>query len=166
VRTLLTEIKERGYTGSQNLLYRYINQGRVEADRPTISAKRVTRPLLSNPEKLSNTDRELAGRLSSSCAEMTILATSVRDFAALLKPDPSNAEGLDSWITVALEADLPHLHSFCTGLNQDRAAVNAGLTLPHHNGGTEGVNNKTKMIKRQMYGRAGFQLLRHRILLG
>ncbi len=67
---------------------------------------------------------------------------------------------------MAREADLPHLHSFRTGLDQDRAAVNAGLTLPHHNGGTEGVNNKTEMIKRQMYGRAGFRLLRHRILLG
>jgi transposase len=37
--------------------------------------------------------------------------------------------------------------------------------MPHHNGHTEGVNTKTKMIKRQMYGRADFTLLRHRILL-
>jgi transposase len=50
------------------------------------------------------------------------------------------------------------------GLDYDRAAINAALTLPFHNGGTEGVNTKTKMIKRQMYGRAGFPLLRHRIL--
>ncbi|EST27565.1 hypothetical protein N566_23285 [Streptomycetaceae bacterium MP113-05] len=62
--------------------------------------------------------------------------------------------------------DLPHLHAFTRGLERDRAAVNAALTLPHHNGGTEGVNNKTKLIKRQMYGRADFPLLRHRILLG
>ncbi|MEU5910641.1 transposase, partial [Micromonospora sp. NPDC047527] len=48
----------------------------------------------------------------------------------------------------------------------DRDAVNAALTYPFHNGGTEGVNTKTKLIKRQMYGRAGFALLRHRILLG
>jgi hypothetical protein len=47
----------------------------------------------------------------------------------------------------------------------DRTVL-AALTLPHHNGRTEGVNTKTKMIKRQMYGRAGFTLLRHRILLG
>jgi len=51
-------------------------------------------------------------------------------------------------------------------LEKDRAAVDAALTLPHHNGGTEGVNNKTKLIKRLMYGRASFPLLRHRILLG
>ncbi|ABW13884.1 insertion element is466s transposase [Parafrankia sp. EAN1pec] len=42
----------------------------------------------------------------------------------------------------------------------------AALTCAHHNGGTEGVNTKTNLIKRQMYGRAGFTLLRHRILLG
>lgn len=47
----------------------------------------------------------------------------------------------------------------------DRPAINAGLTLPHHNGRTEGVNTRTKRIMRQMHGHAGFDLLRHRILL-
>ena len=59
----------------------------------------------------------------------------------------------------------PHLHAFCNGLDLDIQAATAAVTLPHHNGRTEGVNTKTKMIKRQMYGRAGFTLLRHRILL-
>jgi transposase len=45
------------------------------------------------------------------------------------------------------------------------AAATAAVTLPFHNGRTGGVNTKTKMIKRQMYGRVGFTLLRHRILL-
>lgn len=61
---------------------------------------------------------------------------------------------------------LPHLHAFTRGLEFDRHAVDAALTLSFHNGRTEGVNTKTKMIKPQMYGRAGFALLRHRILLG
>jgi transposase len=72
---------------------------------------------------------------------------------------------LTEWITAVRDADLPHLHTFCNGLELDRAAVNAGLTLPHHNGRTEGVNTRTKRIMRQMHGRAGFALLRHRILL-
>jgi transposase len=59
--------------------------------------------------------------------------------------------------------DLPALHSFVTGLDQDRHAVEAGLALPCSNGPTEGVNNK--LLKRQAYGRAGFPLLRRRILL-
>jgi transposase len=43
--------------------------------------------------------------------------------------------------------------------------VVAGLTLPYSNGPAEGVNNKVRMLKRQMFGRAGFPLLRKRILL-
>ncbi len=79
------------------------------------------------------------------------------------------AEGNDTkltdWITAARTVALPHLHSLTNGLEIDRAAVNAGLTLPHHNGRTEGVSTRTKRITRQMHGRARFDLLRHRILL-
>jgi hypothetical protein len=50
-------------------------------------------------------------------------------------------------------------------LELDRATVDAGLPLPCHNGRTEGVNTRTKRITRQMHGRAGFPLLRNRILL-
>ncbi len=48
----------------------------------------------------------------------------------------------------------------------DKQAVHAAVTLPHHNGGTEGVNTKTKPIMRQMLGRASSALVRLRILLG
>ena len=57
------------------------------------------------------------------------------------------------------------MHSFTRGLDLDIQAATAALTMPHHNGRTEGGGTRTKMIKRQMYGRAGFELLRHRILL-
>lgn len=58
--------------------------------------------------------------------------------------------------------DLPHLHAFTRGLERDRDAVNAALTLPHSNSPTEGVNTNTKRIARQMHGRAAFTLLHHR----
>nr|WP_224349151.1 transposase [Streptomyces olivaceus] len=102
----------------------------------------------------------------AACHESTALADLIHRFAALLDPADGNATRLSTWITSAQEDDLPHLHAFTRGIEKDRAAVDAALTLPHHNGGTEGVNNKTKLIKRQMYGRASFPLLRHRILLG
>ncbi|MEV6183336.1 hypothetical protein [Streptomyces sp. NPDC052015] len=60
----------------------------------------------------------------------------------------------------------PHLHAFTRGLERDLDAVIAALTLPYSNDPTEGVNTKTKRIARQMHERAGFTLLRHRILLG
>ncbi|MFD7170009.1 transposase, partial [Streptomyces violascens] len=88
------------------------------------------------------------------------------DFAQLLTPHEENAGKLSHWISQVRTADLPHLHAFTRGLERDLDAVIAGLTLPYSNGPTEGVNTKTKRIARQIHGRAGFTLLRHRILLG
>jgi transposase len=97
---------------------------------------------------------------------MTALTSSIRDFAALLAPDPGNAARLQEWIAAVRAAGLPRVHAFTRGLDLDIQSATAALTMPFHNGRTEGVNTRTKMIKRQMYGRAGFELLRHRILLG
>ncbi len=96
---------------------------------------------------------------------MTSLTALIGSFAALLRPDPANEARLRDWAGTARACDLPSIHSFTRGLDLDIDAAIAAVTLPFHNGRTEGVNTKTKMIKRQMYGRAGFALLRHRILL-
>jgi hypothetical protein len=165
VLRLLAEIRELGYTGSMNLLYRYITQGRVESGRPHLSSRRVARLLLTRPATLSNAQQALLSKLTAACPEMTSLASLIRSFATLLKPDPGNEEKLQAWTHAAQAADLPSVHAFTRGLDLDMAAATAAVTLPFHNGRTEGVNTKTKMIKRQMYGRAGFTLLRHRILL-
>jgi transposase len=165
VHRLLAEIREQGYAGSMNLLYRYITQGRVEADRPHLSPRRVARMLLTRPDALSDSQQALLTRLTAACPEMTSLAALVSSFAALLTPDPANEARLKDWTEAARARDLPSLHAFTRGLDLDSQAVITAVTLPFHNGRTEGVNTKTKMIKRQMYGRAGFALLRHRILL-
>jgi transposase len=165
VHALLAEIREQGYTGSMNLLYRYITQGRAGADRPHLSPRRVARMLLTQPDALSDSQQALLGKLTGACPEMTSLAGLVRDFAAMLRPDPANQARLNHWAKTAQASDLPHMHAFTRGLDLDKQAVIAAITLPFHNGRTEGVNTRTKMIKRQMYGRAGFTLLRHRILL-
>jgi len=156
VTHLLQEIRELGCTGSSNLLVRYLNQGRVEADRPALSPRRLARYLLTRPDRLKNHQRERIEAARAACHEMTALADLIHHFAALLDPADGNAILLSTWITSAQAEDLPHLHAFTRGLEKDRAAVDAALTLPHHNGGTEGVNNRTKLIKRQMYGRASF----------
>ena len=166
VLRLLAEIRDLGYPGSMNLLYRYITQGRVESDRPHLSSRRVARLLLTRPAALSDAQQALLSNLTAACPEMTSLAGLIRSFAALLTPDPANNQKLQEWIRAAQAADLPSVHAFTRGLDLDMAAATAAVTLPFHNGRTEGVNTKTKMIKRQMYGRAGFTLLRDRILLG
>ena len=71
---------------------------------------------------------------------------------------------LDTWLEQVCNSDLSELQSFATGVERDKAAVQAGLTWWINNGVVEGSVTKVKLIKRQMYGRAGFALLRQRVL--
>ncbi len=57
------------------------------------------------------------------------------------------------------------MRSFAVGFTWEQAALLAAVTLPWSNGPTEGVVNKIKLVKRQMYGRESFELLRRRVLL-
>ena len=146
VQQLLREIRERGYQGSSNLLVRYINQGRLDTDRPHLSPRRAARILLTKPDRLTAGQQETLAGLEGACPEMTALAALIRSFAEMLAPAAENEAKLQRWITSAREADLPHLHSYTRGLDLDIQAATAALTLPHHNGRTEGVNTKTKMM--------------------
>ena len=71
---------------------------------------------------------------------------------------------LDTWLERVAASDLPELESFAAGVQKDKAAVKAGLTWPVNNGQVEGQVTKLKLIKRMMYGKAGFPLLRQRVL--
>ncbi|WP_407653673.1 hypothetical protein [Actinoplanes oblitus] len=72
---------------------------------------------------------------------------------------------LGQWLTTAEQANLPSINGFVNGVTSDLAAVTAGLSLPFNFGPVEGNVIRIKMLKRQMYGRAGFELLRKRVLL-
>lgn len=71
---------------------------------------------------------------------------------------------LDSWLGKVEASGIQELQRFANGLERDKAAVLAGLTLVHSNGQTEGQAIRIKLIKRMMFGRAGFALLRQRVL--
>ncbi len=163
VRQLFREIKALGYKGGLNLLFRYVNEGRLAGDRVTVSGRKLTGWMMSRPSDLSDTCRAHLNELVAACPEMTRLTALVREFAEIMTD--RRGSDLDCWIKQAREAKLPELEPFLRGLQQDHDAAVAGLTLPYSNGPCEGVNTKTKLLKRQMYGRAGFRLLRHRILL-
>jgi len=160
--TLLAEIRAMGYTGSANLLVRYLEQGRAENPLPDPSIRRLTGWIMADPDHLADRHRTLCDKLTAACPPMTALAGHVATFARLITEPGGD---LQNWIDAVTADDLPALHSFIHGLDKDRQAVDAGLKLPYSNGPTEGVNNKIKLLKRQTYGRAGFALLRQRILL-
>ncbi|MFH8364836.1 transposase [Streptomyces anulatus] len=83
----------------------------------------------------------------------------------LSQPDHSQGERLPQWLDAVRRDDLPSLHTLTAGIERDRDAVIAGLTLPWYSGVVEGHANRIKMLKRQILGRAGFALLRKRVLL-
>ena len=74
------------------------------------------------------------------------------------------AAHLDNWLTACIQTQVQNLKTFAVGLHQDYVAVHAALAKPWSNGQTEGQVNRLKLIKRQMYGRANFDLLRLRLL--
>jgi hypothetical protein len=166
VGRLLVEIRGLGYAGSMNLLARYLNQGRHLDQHRHLSPRKASALLLSDPDHLHAPATSRRQEIAAACYEMSTLRELIGHFAALLRPDPGNENRLTQWVEDVNLADLPHLHSFVRGIELDHDAVIAAITHPFHNGRTEGVNTKTKLIKRQMYGRANFALLRHRILLG
>ena len=75
-----------------------------------------------------------------------------------------SATHLDSWLDDCGKSDMPDLVTFASGIKADYEAVKAALTTRWSNARTEGHVNRIKMIKRQMFGRANFDLLRKRIL--
>lgn len=74
-------------------------------------------------------------------------------------------DALDAWLAEARTCGVRAIETFAAGLEQDGAAVRAALTTPWSNGQVEGQITRLKLIKRTMYGRAGFDLLRRRVLL-
>jgi transposase len=97
------------------------------------------------------------------CPELQIASDLIRSFAAMITG--LTGQDLPQWMAAARDAALPGISSFAKGLEQDLDAVTSGLTLHWSSGPVEGRVNHIKMIKRQMFGRAGLPLLRKRVLL-
>jgi transposase len=89
-----------------------------------------------------------------------------QQFLNLVRQSPrrDQAEALQSWLSEAHNSSVPPLCRLAVSLQQDQAAVEAGLSLCWSNGPVEGSNNRLKLLKRRGYGRANFDLLRRRVL--
>ncbi|MEO3829686.1 ISL3 family transposase [Actinomadura sp. B10D3] len=161
---LLEEITAMGYRGSYGALSACLRPwrvpGPVTAAAP--SARRVTGWIATRPERLDEQQRLQLKAILTRCPELDALARHVRDFAVILTQ--RQGQDLPAWIAGVRADDLPSLHGFATGLERDLDAVTTGLTLSWNSGPVEGHVNRIKMLKRQMFGRAGFPLLRARVL--
>ncbi|WDT59722.1 transposase [Streptomyces sp. G7(2002)] len=164
--TLWEEIKAHGYAGGYGAVRAYLRpfRGSTPTDARPPTPRTVTKWILTHPDTLQENDRLKLKSVLVHCSELEALTRHVRDFAQILTQ--LQGDRLLEWIAAVRADNLPSMHTFVNGLERDIDAVIAGLTLPWNSGIVEGHASRIKMIKRQMYGRAGFQLLRKRVLLG
>jgi transposase len=167
IAALQREITARGYPGSYTTIYAWLGLLKLATPpRPPAppTARQAASWILADPAALDPAGASTLAAIRARCPELDTLTGHVTESAKILTG--RHGDRLDAWMT-AVDADpgQPDLHSFTTGIRQDYHAVRNGLTLPWNSGLVEGLNTRTKLLKRQMYGRATFPLLRKRILL-
>jgi transposase len=171
IAVLHREITALGYAGSEPTTYAWLALLKLAAPpRPPAppGKRQVTTWMLTDPARLDGDQQEQLAAILGRCPDLQALAGHVTAFAKILtrRAGDRPAAGLDDWLAAAgASPGQPELRSFASGIRRDYAAVRNALTLPWSSGRVEGLNTRTKLIKRQMYGRASFPLLRKRILL-
>ncbi|MER7775857.1 transposase [Streptomyces sp. NPDC096191] len=116
-----------------------------------------------HPATLAEEDRPGLKEVLARCPELNTATEHVRDFGEILTDRLGST--LPTWIDAVDTSQLPGLTGFALHLLRDLDAVTAGLTLDWSSGSIEGAVNRIKKIKRQLYSRVGFGLLRKMILL-
>jgi transposase len=166
------EIVERGYKGSyasvRDHLVRRLPEGKKNSSQgkelspAPLPLRQATFLFLRRPENLTSEEQADLLTLRQTHPEVNQTYELVQQFAQMLRT--RTGEQLDTWLAKVADSHIPELQSFVLGVERDKPAVAAGLTLPHSNGIVEGKVNKLKLLKRMGYGRAGFPLLRQRVL--
>lgn len=119
--------------------------------------------VLRQVQKLEPDDEQLVQRMARH-PELAAAIELAQNFAFLVRQ--RQPDQLDSWLKRALKSQRISLSPLCqTAARGLRCAVKAGVSLPWSNAQTEGQINRLKMLKRQMFGRAGIELLSRRFLL-
>ncbi len=168
--TLWKEIKEQGYTGTGRTVYRHLEtlkQAEVKTSANVyrlqkFSANTAIWLFVRDPKTLDEIEREDLAAFCQASATLNRAYGLIQGFFSMVRKREGHR--LDAWLLQIAQSDLPELQSFANGIEKDKAAVQAGLTWSINNGPVEGYVNKLKLIKRTMYGRAGFPLLRQRVL--
>jgi len=179
--TLWREIRAQGYTGSASGLRQHLRQWRTTPARSGPRPKRLVRThtppppkrrpfsvrqtkwlLLRTPEALDTEEAAFLARFRTLCPEIETTYDLAHAFKRLIHARDQAA--LDPWLARATHSAITEFEGFAKSIRKDRAAIDAALTTEWSNGQLEGGVNKLKTLKRQMYGRASFDLLRQRTL--
>ena len=118
--------------------------------------------MLRRPENCSSEDQHTLDLLKQAHSQVKVACDLAQAFAQMLRKRTASA--LEPWLQEAIDSGVPELRTFATGIKREQASIVAALTYEWSQGQVEGQITRLKLIKRQAYGRAGFDLLRHRVL--
>jgi transposase len=170
---LLKELQVQGYRGSLSSIYRALRAFRTSDGRRVAGGAAVERVAVRSPrqamwlllrEEKDLTDEDVAYRRALCGHDATIGQAAALGQRFLTMVRERQADGLDGWLADAEASGIKELRGLAQSLRRDHAAVSLALSSEWNNGQTEGHVNRLKLIKRTMYGRAGFDLLRNRVL--
>jgi len=176
---LWRELCGQGFAGSKALVLTYISSLRkhgLPAKRPlTWPAASPAEPAMRRysprqaavlfirpQQELAAAEEQDIAYMTGASAEIATAYALAQRFAHLIRQRVADA--LEPWLESAQSLALVEFRRFAAGLCQDKDAVLAALKYPWSNGQAEGQINRLKLLKRQMYGRANFDLLRQRVL--
>lgn len=170
---LYREIATHGFRGNRSLVASFVaalrragGKGGPDAlpDGPRVALTPHTAALLllRRPEQCSDAEHAAIEQLRESQADVATAMAFTERFTRMVRE--RRGEDLGRWLADARTSGVREVAQFALKLQQDEAAVRAGCTLAWSNGQTEGHVNRLKLLKRQMYGRAQFDLLRRRAL--
>jgi transposase len=170
---LYREIAGKGYSGSEQTVHRFLR--RLREQLPLVQAvvapptpvqnfvaKEAVWLFVRDPADLNETEQATLATICQASDTARMIYQLVQQFRHMLHT--RSGEQLDAWLEKVRASQIRALQSFVVGVERDKAAVVAGLTLPQNNSLVEGKVNKLKLIKRMMFGRAEFPLLRQRVL--
>lgn len=175
-RQLYQEIQSQGYTGSEVMVSRWVYARRLLANTDPAavdtlpitttssslpSARKLSWLLVLSPDKLTEQETAMLRHIQQDEAIQHFYDLA-QEFRELLQA--RSTERLDAWLDAAAQSSLTKVRTFAKSLRDEYAFLRAALEYEWSNGQTEGQITRLKFIKRQMYGRASFELLRQKVL--
>ena len=175
VAELHRQLIERGFKGSYGSVYEFVTKRlgaagkrreRLDAAQPPVPARPSARQLsfewVRRAENRKPAEQARLDAIRARSDELAAALDLADGFADLIRKRSGTTLG--EWLARGEASSDPDLRRFAEGIRRDEAAVHAAVTERWSNGPVEGQVNRLKTIKRQMYGRAGFVLLRARAL--
>lgn len=127
-----------------------------------IDKKWIIKLLYKPIDKIKGFSQNQLGTVMEKYPVISDLFEVLNEFKDMLKNKAS--ENLSNWIEKVKKLNIKEMDSYVNGLERDYDAVINAIILDYNNGLAEGSVNKLKNIKRVMYGRNSFELLRYKVL--